>query len=497
MKNLDSIEFQKPPLRQDHPFQKQGATVQPQVNLLATAPAPKPSKKKTLLQIILVLVLAGIVILGGMTISKAVNISNKIFVGTKTSFFQKIKEVIRGGSGTKLIGEDLGQINILLLGIGGEGHEGSYLTDTIILAQIRPDLGQIALTSIPRDLWAEMPKNSGMRKINNAFAEGFAKDKSWNTAGAFARQTVEKISGLSIPYFAVVDFKGFERAIDEVGGIDVNVDHAFTDYEYPSGDQNVDGPVCTAEPNSNSSCRYLKVHFDSGPQHLDGKTALQFVRSRHGNNGESSDFARSQRQQKVISAFKEKVWRLNLVTDAGKINKLLWTFADHFHTNVGPGEIFRIYNIIKERNIQTFLSVSLDPTTGLVCPKILEDSGAYVLVTCPAKTQTDIQNFFKNIFVTGQLYREKSVVWLADSTNNPEASQKAQKALQDAGLTVWELPYETSNLPSNIFYQVNPKPATAEFIKNALGAQEVNLPPPGLKIDKTKVDIIVILGRQD
>jgi len=101
---------------------------------------PSPKRPKRILKTVLAVLTLVIVILGGVVVSRAVNLSDKIFVGTKLSFFQKIASVLQGTSGqTKLIGEDSGQINILLLGIGGEGHDGPYLTDTMILAQIRPE----------------------------------------------------------------------------------------------------------------------------------------------------------------------------------------------------------------------------------------------------------------------------------------------------------------------------------------------------------------------
>ncbi|MCL5775138.1 MAG: LCP family protein, partial [Patescibacteria group bacterium] len=348
----------------------------------------KPRKKHRLLKFIVGLIVLAVLVLGGLAATKAMNLSDKIFVGQKYSFFQKIQFAIRGAfGGETLIGENLGQVNILLLGIGGEGHDGPYLTDTMIVAQIRPDLGQATLTSLPRDYLVELPGNLGYRKINAAFAEGYNLHKDYSEAGRWATETTEKVTGLKLPYFAVIDFKGFEKVVDLLGGVDVNVDRTFTDYQFPD-----------------SGIGYLPpVTFQQGPLHLTGEKALQFARSRHGNNGEGSDFARSLRQEKVINAFKNKAFELNLVTDSGKINSLLNTFADHFHTNINPAEIFRLYNLTKEKNIKKFLSSSLDETTGLVCPKILEESGAWVLVPCPGKTTDDVQNFFKNSFVIGKL----------------------------------------------------------------------------------------------
>lgn len=476
MKNIDPVKSGhtdglKPPkiTISDSPVNKQ-------ISLLDRSSDRKPRR---ILRLLLTLIILAILGLGLVVFFRASDLSNKIFVGQKTTFFQKIKDIFRGGSGNvKLVGEDLGQINILLLGIGGEGHDGPYLTDTMMLAQIRPDTGQISLISIPRDYLVSLPENSGQQKINAAFALGYTKHHDWNEGGQWAEQVVENISGLKIPYFAVVDFAGFEEAINQVGGVDVNVERTFTDYTYPD-----------------SHSGYLPpITFSQGWQHMDGTKALQFARSRHAPGPEGSDFARSQRQQKIIEAFKEKAINLNLITDSGKINNLLSIFANHFHTNISPGELYRVYQLVKERNLSSTLSLSLDPSTHLICPQILPENGAYVLEPCEGKTAGDVKNFFKNSFTLGKIYSEKSVVWMANSTTDKTAYTRADNQLKDTGLTLWEVPYNLQALPQTIFYQANPKPATAEFLKNTLNATEVTLPPPGFKVDKSKVDIIVILG---
>lgn len=453
------------------------------VNLTAT---PGKPKTRSFFKFVLFIIVIGIIGLGGYVAFRASSLSSKIFVGQKTTFFQKIKQVISAGrNNVALKGEDEGQINILLLGIGGEGHDGPYLSDTIILAQVRPDIGEIVLTSIPRDYLIELPNNLGKRKLNSAFAEGYAKNKDWDEAGRWARQQVEKISGLTVPYFAVVDFKGFAKAIDQVGGVDVYVERTFTDYTFPD------------DFHKDTKGYLPPLTFKQGTEHMAGERALQFARSRHAAGPEGSDFARSQRQQKVINALKQRILDLNLVSDAGKVNSLLGTFADHFHTNLTPGELFHIYQLTREKNIHNFLSLSLDPETKLICPLILEDTGAYVLTPCPGKTGKDVQNYFKNAFTYGKLAEEKPVIWLANSTNNSVAYREIERKLTNMGLTVWELPFPDSTgvLNKTIIYQANPKPATTEYLKNEIGAQEATLPPPGIKVDKTRVDIIIILGK--
>jgi LCP family protein required for cell wall assembly len=474
MQNFDSINPKSKPLP-------------PKVIISAIPDRPRqasllrPGQKnsgKRMLKKFLLLICAVILILGAVVFIRASNLSQKIFVGQKTTFFGKIVDFIRGGGDNgQLIGENLGQINVLLLGVGGDGHDGPYLTDTMILAQIRPDIGEVTLTSIPRDYWSDMP-GGGQDKINSAFAYGLGKNMDWDKAGLNAREVAQDLTGLQIPYFGVLDFSGFEKAVDQVGGLDINVDRTFTDYQYPDNGTGFLPPIT----------------FTAGVEHMDGTRALEFARSRHAAGVEGGDFARSLRQQKIIDAFKQKALGGNLISSTGNLNSLLGIFADHFHTNMTPSEIYRVYTLTKDKNMQT-LSLSLDPDTGLVCPEILASNGAYVLTPCPGKSVEDIQNFFKNSFSIGKLKSEQSTLWLANSTGNKEAYDTAFRQLTDAGLVVYQLSYSSDNLPQTIVYQVNPKPATTEFIKNTLNATEVTLPPPGVTVTKTKVDVIVVLGQ--
>ncbi len=426
------------------------------------------------------LLFAFLVMLGvfGLTAYRTLSLTNKIFVGQKTTFIQKVQGFLRGSSGSiKLEGEDLGQVNVLLLGIGGEGHDGPYLSDTIILAQVRPDIKSISMTAIPRDYLVNL-SGYGYRKINAAFAEGYYKHKDFDEAGRMARETVENITGVKIPYFAVIDFKGFSEAIDQVGGLDIQIDRTFTDYSYPD---EKDG--------------YLPAQtFKQGTEHMNGKRALIFSRSRHAAGPEGSDFSRSQRQQKVIKAFKEKVVSLNLITDVNKINNLAETFANHFHTNIQPGEIFRLYSIIKDYDKDSIFASSLDPNTKLICPKILEETGAYVLSPCPGKTEKDIQNFFKNSFTTGKLASEKPTVWIAASSEKELGYAEIRQDLENSGCTVLFVK-STETQTETVIYQVNPKPASTAFLKSSYGLREIYTLPSDFKVNKEKVDLVIILAQ--
>ena len=113
----------------------------------------------------------------GVLFSKAYSFGSKVFVH-KSSFFKKVTTLVFSGSTSSLKGESEGRINILLLGYGGEGHDGPFLTDTIILASINPETKQVALTSLPRDYYWE----DGKQKINFAFAAGYQPRHDFNEA---------------------------------------------------------------------------------------------------------------------------------------------------------------------------------------------------------------------------------------------------------------------------------------------------------------------------
>lgn len=241
---------------------------------------------------------------------------------------------------TQLAGQHRDRINILLLGMGGPGHDGPYLTDTIMIASIKPSTNEVALISVPRDLGVDIP-GYGVRKINHVNHFGEMEQEDWG--GAFATEVISDLFDIDIPYYIRVDFQAFEDIINEVGGVRVTVDRSFTDYMYPA-------------PND----QYQTVSFNAGPQTMDGNTALMFVRSRHGGNGEGSDFARAARQQKVILALKEKILSFNTLTNPVKIKKVMDALERHMTTNMEFDEILGFVRIAKNLDTDNIKTLVLD-----------------------------------------------------------------------------------------------------------------------------------------
>lgn len=228
-------------------------------------------------------------------------------------------------AGTK---RDENRMNILLLGIGGAGHDGSLLTDSIIFASVDLKDKKVGLVSIPRDM-AWKRADGSYEKINAVHA--------WEeqaNPGEGAVRTAKKFAeafDTHIDHVVRIDFRGFEAFVDALGGIDVNVERSFTDIEYPTEDD-----------------LYQTISFKKGSQRMDGDTALKFVRSRHGNNGEAGDFARARRQQLVLQAVRERLMSLNTLGDPTKLGNIYSAITRHIQSDLSPWDAFKLAPMIQD-----------------------------------------------------------------------------------------------------------------------------------------------------
>lgn len=291
-------------------------------------------------------------------------------------------------------------INVLILGIGGGGHDGPNLTDTIILANLNEGKNKVTLVSIPRDLWVPS-LNGANKKINEAYSQGESKRKGGGLQ--LAKKIVEGVTGQSIDYGIRIDFSGFVKAVDIVGGLDIIADNTLDDYEYPiSGNEDKScgyseediaafSATVSAEIDKQEkfACRYKHLHFDKGLNHMDGITALEYVRSRHAIGIEGSDFARSKRQQKVITAFRDKILSAQTLINPRKILDLYAVLKGSIDTDILPDEFddfIRLAQKMKQAKIQSAVVDTGDPINdryGLLLEAPLISEYGYLSVLIP------------------------------------------------------------------------------------------------------------------
>ncbi len=275
--------------------------------------------------------------------------------------------------------------NIALLGIGGAKHDGPELSDTIILANVNVKQTKVHMFSLPRDLW--FPEASD--KINSVYAT--AQEK--NNGISAVENMLNKIMGQKIDYVVVLDFKGFTTLVDYLDGIDVDVANTLDDYSYPidgkeedsCGKSDTEIKEFTATVSAETdmwdyfSCRYKHVHVEKGKVHMSGETALEFVRSRHGVGIEGSDFARSRRQQLVISAIKDKALSLGVLLNPVKLIGVYNILKDNINTNINVEKIddfIKLANKLKDGQIQNYVIDQGDlsiPRYGLVINPPISD----------------------------------------------------------------------------------------------------------------------------
>jgi len=421
----------------------------------------KPKKRSSLLGRSLI-VLGIIIILIGLGLATkvilAVNSTNASS-GEKISLFEQIKHLITNPD-KQIPGEVSDRINILLIGIGGPGHEGAYLSDTIILASIKPSTEDVAMLSIPRDLLVEIP-NYGWRKINNALA--FGKQDNYPGGGeALLSSIVSSITSLPIHYYIRIDFEGFRKIIDDLDGIDIYIDTSFTDYQYPD-----------------YSYGYQTISFRQGEEHMNGERALQFVRSRHGTNGEGSDFARSKRQQKVLLALKEKAISFNTLINPASIISALDNLGNHNKTNMEIWEIIKLSKIFKNINQDQIVTHVLDNDPEGLLQARTTTEGAYVLEP-KAGDFSEIQSIARNIFQANPIIKERAKIAIQNGTTESGLAKKISEQLAELNYSIVDI----SNAPSQdyqktIIYDFSGgrKPSTIIGLKSTLEAHVASALP--------------------
>ena len=263
------------------------------------------------------------------------------------------------------------RINAIFLGIPGKGNNAPNLTDTLMVMSIDEKTKQGFLLSIPRDLLVTIPGTSLYTKVNTLYQK----------KGIDSVQTIlNEITGLNFDYNVVIDLRGVKKIIDQVGGIDVLVEKTIYDPLFPG-------------PNNSYQLFALK----SGWQHLDGETALKYIRTRHDPTG---DFARMRRQQQVLTALQEKISSLHPVWNLGVVLSIWQTLISHFKTNLTLKNIKNFWEITKEIDLEKIEFKVLDPTTGLLVPghTILGNQRAYILrPKAGLNNYSEIKNFIKTL----------------------------------------------------------------------------------------------------
>jgi len=377
-------------------------------------------------------------------VSKGAKIFDKESGGL-SSIFQSVN-----GSGFQADSD--GRTNVLVMGLGGSTHPGGMLTDSMMVISYDSKGKAIAMLSIPRDLYVKIPDHKVSTKINEAYSIGELEKKG--TGAALAKKTVASVLDIPIQYYVTLDFKGFESIVNTLGGIDVYVDRAIYDPSYP--DEKMQG--------------YAPFSIKAGQQHLDGKTALKYARSRES----TSDFDRAARQQKVISAIKDKALSLGFLGNPKKILDMVSTLSSNLRTDFNPSEIKELLAQIKDIPSDKIIHKVLDDSANgaLVADS---SSGTFYLKPKDA-TYDEIHKIAQNIFSTAAEDTDtKATISVLNGTTTSGQAAKLAADLKTYGYTVEKIDQAKTLADRTIIYDYNngKNKTTLEFLKTGLGATVV------------------------
>ncbi len=368
------------------------------------------------------MLLFAVMLMGGFLFAKGYIKLHKVFQGGASA------AALQANVNPSLLkGEGDGRINILLMGIGGQGHDGPDLTDTMLIASIDPVNNKASLVSVPRDLWVKMPNNfiSNYQKINAAYESGKYKYLGTQTASSSNKQavqagfagadsTVEQILGVPIHYNVLVNFQAFQQAVDTVGGVTVNVPSQLYD------------PTMEWENNWNP------VLAQPGTQLFNGKKALLYVRSRE----TSSDFARNERQRSVMLALKDKVFTVGTLSNPLKISSLISAFGNNVQTDISLSDMTRLVTILKKISNTSIQSVGLgDAVNNLITTGNMNG----ISIDEPTAGLSDysaIQAFVRSTLKDGYITKENANVTVLNGTVTPGVASAEAAKLKSYGYNV-------------------------------------------------------------
>jgi LCP family protein required for cell wall assembly len=402
------------------------------------------------------------------------------FALAKTFHTNPISAVIGalgGGGGSSIAHQQqhLQRINIVLYGYGGSQHSGGDLADSIMVVSIQPIANhqpQIAEISIPRDWYVRIPLKNGQfteQRINFAYAAGMLGEgprppSAVDAGAAVADPLMTHLLGIGITYFVGVDFSAFKQAVDAVGGVNIDVPTGFTDYQYPAGE-------CSL-----GNCGYKTVHFSAGMQHMNGATALIYARSRHGNNGQGSDFARSRRQQQIIVALKAQI---ESVGGIGKLPDVIDALGTNVLTNLTISDAEALYGLVQGVNPASIEHISIDNSNFLYNCDYPVKCGGYYLYTHD-KSYASISHYVQDVFPNEAALADAAHVTFVDASGSRNnASGRWASLMNMLGFDTSNGGYGTKQGGTQVIDQSGGKDsAAAAWLAAYFGVSVITKPPP-------------------
>jgi LCP family protein required for cell wall assembly len=435
---------------------------------------------RVILGVLALLVLSGAavaLVLAGQTVETVRSTITEVF---ETPVPERVKVDEEGKISTpvKVTYPEWGKepVNILLIGLDYRPGEQDTRADTQIVVHIDPVSKSAAMVSIPRDLWVPIP-GYGEGRINAAYQQGETDARSGDPkipggGPGLAKATIEDNFGIPIHYYAQVNFSGFEQIIDTIGGVNVDVPRPLVDNEFPLGNYGV-----------------TRIYIPAGLQHMDGRTALAYARSRH----TDSDLGRNARQQQVLLAIRRQGMNLNLLS---KLNDLAGELSDAVRTDLSVSQVGSLMMLAQDIGVDSIQTVQID--ASMVRQTFI--GGADVLVP----NWEIIRPLISQAFADPRLAKEAARISVQNGTNTGGIGKKVRDVLVEKGFNVPDLrsvdnpgEYPATEITD---YTGGQKPRTIEALLKELDLTQADVKQgdpedaPVSQTDGKPVDIMIIAG---
>lgn len=392
-------------------------------------------------------------------------------------------------SSTKLKGEDVGRVNILVAGNSADdaGHNGGRLTDSIMVLSLDTKNKTAYMMSIPRDLWVDIP-GYGHAKINEAYVDG--EDDKFNQDGYFPggmgllQKVVEENFDINMNYYALVNYTALKDMVDAVGGIDYTVKSVDKRGLYdPSIDWTTHGPL---------------VRLSNGTHHLTGQQALDLSRARgdaYGSYGfPAADFDRTNNQRQELVALKSKVTSTGVLANPAKLSSIFDAIGNNVKTDFTLGEVRRAYDLSKD--VSGIQSIGLNNVHGKnLLTSYATPLGQSALIPAAGIDDfSDIQAAIKQLTSTNPITREGASVVVLNATDTTGVAAKAAKALKAKGIIVTDTGDATTSQATSTIIDVSggKMPSTKNLLQSLYGTNVVTTSP--YTETYYNADFIVLVG---
>ncbi|MEK9159477.1 MAG: LCP family protein [Patescibacteria group bacterium] len=396
-----------------------------------------------------------------------------------------VKQIFISAVGQEVETDAYGHTNVLLVGVGGEGHDGENLTDTMMVASIDHDTNTVSMISIPRDFYVENEEVGWGTRINSIYEYVLDETEDPLYAMDQLRGEIEEVFDVELHYYAKIDFQGFVDIVDALGGITVNVEQTIIDDAYPAPD--------------GSDYLYDPFYLEAGVQKLDGETALKYVRSRHN----TSDFDRARRQQEVISAIKDKAMSMGMLTSPSQIKDLYWAISSNFETDMELDEMLSLVDFAEGLTGDSIFSavISDDATSigGFLYTPPREENEPYYLIPYAGEMNfVELQLFAQLFLYHPEITMGNVPIEVLNGTKEDSLAGLTKMYLKRYGFNVVSygnaLDRETSD--TQIISLVEGNDATLELLPTmTFGEITSTVPAEYQPVSRpTEAKIIIILG---